>query len=601
MEALYARGFTSREQVLEHTQEDFQQALTGTIAYDDAPAIYANAGKPHTFPGPGGGPFGPINPGCLTDCIPPMHLSPLGPVAYLSEMLQVSELSTCDDPFAAPAPGGHTTLQAQIDERRGPVEKLAVTQANLDTPLPLIDIVNECLEFMASTTPPGRQGTVYDTSEDEFAGHKLCDSHCDYGGNHHDCGCKHEDCECKSKEKHYHDDEESHEESRECHKPAVIFDAFPEYSTPATPVAQNSAVTPAIWDKLKSDFSTCCLPYDQALDVNRTYLKHFRSCRFEEMRTFRKCITELVLDPVNQPADFQSHLWRYPVRLDIAIEYLGFSPEEYTTLFDAGMPPPCAEGPRNPLDEAPAPGQELRRRRFDEVAPEDQSPSIPLPEFLKIVCLTYCEFIELCKSKFVVFENAADRQGRFPDCEPCCLDDLAMRFPDGKFPGEFEKLIVFVRLWHKLRHLCGARYNFIQLADICTVLDLSSPDFIRRLAAFQMLRDQFRLKLTGEKKPAPGATGADRTYLLSLWAGPGAPHWHWAVSHLLAGVAFHAECHHACERRAPEFIKLLESNLDPLSRLAGFDPDSPGDTWQTSPTHTLRFAEILAKMYASDF
>ena len=69
-----------------------------------------------------------------------------------------------------------------------------------------------------------------------------------------------------------------------------------------------------MWNKLKAEFASCCLPYDQALDVNRTYLDHFRSCRFEEMRTFRKCITEFVLDPVNQPADFQTHLWRYPVR-----------------------------------------------------------------------------------------------------------------------------------------------------------------------------------------------------------------------------------------------------------------------------------------------
>ena len=78
-----------------------------------------------------------------------------------------------------------------------------------------------------------------------------------------------------------------------------------------------------MWNKLKSNFSTCALPYNQALDVNRIYLEYLRSCRYEEMRTFRKCITELVLDPANQPADFQTHLWRYPVRIDIAIEYLG--------------------------------------------------------------------------------------------------------------------------------------------------------------------------------------------------------------------------------------------------------------------------------------
>jgi hypothetical protein len=579
MEALFARGFTSREEVLDHPFDSFQQALTGTIAYDHAAAIYANAGAPLVFPPPGPPKFGPINPGCLTDCIPPLYLSPLGPVAYLHEMLQVSEPSTCDDPFAPPA-AGHTTLQALIDARRGPVENLAVTHANLETPLPLIDIVNECLEYMASTAPPTQHGTVYDTSEDSLAGYKLCDDECESGEEHHDCGCERPGCGCRGE--HHHE----HHELPECHKPAVIFDALPEYCTPSSPVAANAAVEPAVWNKLKSDFSECCLPYGQALDVNRTYLEHFRSCRFAEMRTFRKCITEFVLDPVNQPADFQTHLWRYPVRIDIAIEYLGISVEEYTTLFKGVMPRPCSG-------------------RGDTVPPSISESAvvraIRLSEFLKATCLTYCEFFELWKSGFVEFLNGGDRRGAFPECEPCCLDDLSVRFPEEGTENGLEKLVIFIRLWHKLRHHCGAGYSFVQLADICNVLNFASPDFIRQLAAFQMLRDQFRLKLTGGEAPAPGATGADRTFLLALWVGRGAKHWPWAMRHLLEGIAYHAECHHKCERRGPEFIKLLESDLDPLSRLTGFDPATPSDTWQAEPTHTLRFAEILAKIYGSNF
>ena len=79
MEALFARGFTTREQVLDLEFADFQQALTGTIAYDFATPIYANAGPPIAFPPPPPPGFGPINPCCLTDCIPPSYLSPLGP------------------------------------------------------------------------------------------------------------------------------------------------------------------------------------------------------------------------------------------------------------------------------------------------------------------------------------------------------------------------------------------------------------------------------------------------------------------------------------------------------------------------------------------
>jgi hypothetical protein len=51
----------------------------------------------------------------------------------------------------------------------------------------------------------------------------------------------------------------------------------------------------------------------------------------------------------------------------------------------------------------------------------------------------------------------------------------------------------------------------------------------------------------------------------------------------------------------PELAKLLADNLDPLSRLAGFDPAVATDTWHTQPTSTLRFAEVLLKIYASQF
>ena len=575
MEALFARGFTSRESVLDLPFTDFQQALTGTIAYDSAKAIYGNAGAPLPFPTPGTGTFTPINPGLLTDCIPPLYLSPLGPVEYLHEMLNLSQRSTCDDPFAVPAPG-QSTLGGVIDQRRGPVENLAVTWANLETPLPLIDIVNECLEYMASTSPITKHGTIYNTSGDALAGHILCVEDCCADPPHHDC-----------------------------HDPATLFAALPEYSTPATPVGANAGVEPAVYEKLKADFSACCLPYSQAIDVARTYLRHFRSCRFEVMRTFRKCITEFVLDPVNQPAGFQDYLWRYPVRIDIAIEYLGITLEEYTTLFQGVRPRPCYAGEDRPYpDAAAAPSPALLYGFVS--APDRQETSwldvvVKLPEFLARTCLGYCEFYELWKSGFVAFANGDDREGKFPECEPCCLETLWLRFPDGQDPTDaLIKLIIFIRLWQKLRDACGAGYSFDQLADICSVLKLFSPDFVRQLAAFQMLRDQFRLPL-GEPDHVQGATGADRTWLLALWVGPQAAKWHWAIEELLKGIAYHAECRHECPRRAPEFVKLLAANLDGLSRLAGFDPSVATDTWHSVPTHTLRFAEVLAKIYASKF
>ena len=62
-----------------------------------------------------------------------------------------------------------------------------------------------------------------------------------------------------------------------------------------------------------------------------------------------------------------------------------------------------------------------------------------------------------------------------------------------------------------------------------------------------------------------------------------------------------AQRRHECKHRSAEFVDLLTSKLDALSKLAGFDPASATDNWHALPTHTLRFAELLAKLTASRF
>jgi hypothetical protein len=603
MEALYARGFTSLDSVLEIPQESFEQALAGTQAYDFAATIYSNAGTASGFSPPGTGAFGPINPGSLKNCIPPLYVSPLGPIAYLHEMLQVSEASTCETPFAPPA-SGHTNLEGALDGRRGILGSLAVSKANLETPLPRIDLVNECLEYMAATTPPTPHGVVYDTSQEELAGHKLCAGECCC-----DCGCADE----RAKQERPHEEGEHPEAGPACHKPAALFAALPEYSSPATPFSATANVEPAVYNKLKLDFlSSCCQPYSQALDVSRTYLRHFKTCRFEAMRTFRRCITEFVLDPVHEPAGFQSHLWRYPVRIDTAIEYLGISPETYTLLFEGPQPKACAASESDHPNDQRAQLPPWILYGFVSENLQDQqwtSIAVRLPEFLRRTCLSYCEFLQLWKTGIVPFRNGADREkGQFPECEPCCLDQYWLQFPEegDDTATALYKLGIFIRLWCILKEQCGAQYSFEQLQDICQVLQLYSgntinPDFIRQLAAFQMLRDHFQLPLMDRAASVPpNSTGAARTHLLALWE-PGAAKWHWAVHQLIRRIAFYAMCHHKCERRSPEFEKLLAANLDPLSRLAGFDPAAAQNTWHAQPTHTLRFAEVLAKIYASPF
>jgi hypothetical protein len=591
-EALYARGFCSASDISRISAPDFQQALTGTIAYDYATSLHAKARllAPMTDPsGSGsGGTFQPINPdGSLVNCVPPPCLSPTGPIAYLQEMLKLSQASTCADPCPTPAKG-QSTLGAAVAARRGPVGNLLASCANLEAPLPTIDIVNECLEYLG-TAPAQASGTVYDTSEDELAGFALWD-----------------DDDCKKTD---HD----------CHDPVTIYAALPEYSTPATPVAKNQAVEPLVYNNLKTDFSACNLPYSQALDVSRTYLAHFGSCRFEEMRTFRKCITEFALAPTNPPAGFQSFLRRYPVRIDTAIEYLGITPEEYTMLFHGSVPQACGQQTGDPRPQLPGQGSAaltfgLSPTQLREIA---DSGMVALPLFLAATCLSYCELVELSKSGMAITlvgpqgagNNGASKPATVPDCEPCCLGDYQLQLPGDGRDTALPRLVVFIRLWRKLKCLCGVEYTFAQLYDICTVLSLYigsaiNPEFIRQLAAFQMLRDQFRLPLRDPKDETPGVTGADRTHLLALWAGSGAKKWNWAKQHLLEGVEAHARPRRDGRERA-EQVAHMADNLDALSRLAGFNPPTPTnpstDVWNLNPGCTLRFAEVLAKMCASEF
>jgi hypothetical protein len=663
IEALYARGFTAAALMTQLTGDQFAQALAGTVAQQFADQIYQSAkaiAPPQPAPPPGKG-FAPVNPdGSLTNCVPSACASPLGPVAYLAELLALSALSTCTSPVAAPltlptsadintttmtlpfaftggvirgmsvsgtnidagtsvtgvdatsvtisklvtnVPKGTNVtftapnLASLLSGRRGPIGKLTASCANLETPLPLIDIVNECLEYMGAQASP-TCGTVYDTSADALAGHLLC-----------------QDEPCPD------------DNARRCHEPARIFAALPEFSTPATPVKEDSAVEPAVYDTLEKDFSSCRLPYSQALDVSRTYLRLFRSCRFDAMRTFRKCITEFVLSPAVEPTGFEDWLWRCPVRIDIAIEYLGLTPEEYAFLFHGTPGPRCGPlidrqppGDRQGSGDGPAAWQ-----LYGFASAQDNwiTTVSQLPEFLARTCLTYCEFYELWQAKFVQFggiDRDSDNRdvGDFSQCEPCCLDRFTLAFPAQERGGQeigLLQLAIFIRLWRKLRDGCCFCYSFAELRDICDVLHLfdgtgQNPkagaalngEFIRQLAAFQMLRDQFRLDLVDPRDPPAGSAVDDkRTQLLALWVGPTSPKWGWAVRQLCEKIVLQARRRHGCEHRSEEFAEALNARLDALSILAGFDPASTSDNWHAHPTHTLRFAEILAKLTASRF
>lgn len=568
MEALYARGFTSAAQVQALSLDAFRETLIGTVAFPHAATIYGQGGGPGLQPGDSE--FQPVNPDdCLVNCIPPPQLSPLGPVAYLFELLRLKANSSCDDPFPTDE---LPSLGDILAARRGPLDQLAASRSNLATPLPLLDLVNESLEHVAdhvaAALPGPASGAVYDTNRDSLGGHTLSTNPAPA------------------------------DPAAFAHDAMTIFAALPEHSTPATPVAE-----PGAYNALRFDASHPLLPYDQPLDLNRSYLRYLCTTRCETMRHFRRDITELAIAPDNEPVAFQRHLWRYPLRIEIAHECLGISPAEYAMLFTVDIPLEAEAGvARRPLWELYGfHASSINDRSWAQIV-------IRLPEFLRRTGLDYCAFLELWRAEFVRFTHRRDGETGFPDCEPCDLDRYRITFLDPAEPLDaLRRLLVFIRLWHKLQALPNARYSFAELRDICEQFGLFradgtiNPDFIRQLAAFQQLRGHFRLALTDGAPPVVGATGAERAQLLALWVGPAATHWAWAIDELLDQVQWHEITIHGCPPLNPEFLKMLEVNLDPLSRLAGFNPDVAGDAWNADPTNTLRFAEVLAKIYASPF
>ncbi|WP_431970063.1 neuraminidase-like domain-containing protein [Nocardia sp. bgisy134] len=570
IEALYARGFTAAAQIAALSRADFRYALSGTVAYGYALDIYEKATPEQPEQPWPPGPFNPVNPdGSLIDCVPPEHLSPLGPVAYLHEMLRVSGASSCADPV----PYAEDTLGDLLGERRGELGDLAVTKANLETTIPVIDLVNESLEHLVTTTPGATAGAVYDTANYELAGHRLADDGI-VGGHPF------------------------------AHDPQTLFATVPEHSSPATPVA-----VPAAYDVLRTDFTHPDLPYPQALDVNRSYLQALGASRFSAMRHFREDITELAIDAAHEPDTFRTHYWRFPLRLPIALEYLRITPEEYELLYSHDIGTEPAEG-RLVLHEVYGyPEPEIEERSWTEFVRV-------VPEFLRRTGLDYCEFLDLWYSGYVPFwreqgggeTDAGPREGGgFPDCLPCCPDDLVIDFGEQDIADALRRLAVFIRLWRRLReHPCAA-VTFTQLADICTVLELFrddtvNPEFARQLAALFLLREFLCLPWEDPDAPEPTAAApSHRTHLLALWIGPESPRWDWAVRTLIERIDATAERLRPELAEQPELAKLMARNLDSLSRLAGFDPDTATDTWHRQPTATIRFAEVLLKIYLSEF
>ena len=74
--------------------------------------------------------------------------------------------------------------------------------------------------------------------------------------------------------------------------------------------------------------------------------------------------------------------------------------------------------------------------------------------------------------------------------------------------------------------------------------------------------------------------------------------WTCAVESLLDHISEFARRKYSCPIRPTEYKKVVLANINSLSLLSGF---TDTDNWYSTPTCTLRFSEILAKIYASDY
>ncbi|KAH6845653.1 insecticidal toxin complex protein [Chaetomium sp. MPI-CAGE-AT-0009] len=550
MEALHARGFTTVSRILEFPEASFTTALVGTVAYQTAPDIYQLAedlpwdpDDDDTSPGRG---FQPVNPGSLIECVPPPHLSPFGPMQYLHELLELSD--------------GSSTIRDALETRRGDLGSLLVTSANQGLALTAVDIVNENLEaFALGLDQEASDGLVHNTLDN-----------------------------CLTELDIPNTDPLRIPESLSA---TDLLRALPQHSAPHAPAGPNN-----IYERLKTELLRPELPYSQGLDIGRTYLQTLGTSRFETLRTFQKEITEMPQGAALEPTGFQRDLWRLPVRRDMAIEYLCMSLEEAEIIFGGNM---SSQKVLQILG--------IRGGRLPAAATICQ-----VTFFLQVTGLSYCEFLELHRSGIVAFrpDTTSKADHEFPPCLPCCAEGVRMTWDCSAPFGQFIKMVIFARLWRALQGRCQGGIHMSTLADICKVLCLFNegnvnPGFLVQLSSLVMLKEMWCLPWSHPGTSDPEATHVTqpphrRTQLLSLWAGVAASEEErrWATEAILDAVEKYSISHYGCPKR-PNSWRMVDRSFGDLSTLAGFD--GTRYKWDSQPTCTIRFVEILSKLYASKF
>lgn len=572
LEVLYSCGITSQADVCAMTAEQFEQAVAGTILMTPTPSadpnisttwgllFYEHNIKACTISpaGPRTEAFVPVNfNGELVNCIPPEHLSPSGIVGYLHELLLLSKNATCDTPFVE-IDGSPNLLSSILnDGRRGPLADLNASYSNTNVTFPDIDKANECLESLVM----GGQGVIFNNSETSVGGHLLLQN-----------GAKNQP----------DDDPDTYH-----HDPARLLGAVPEFAAPAAPVAQQAA-----YDKLKNDFSSFQLPYDQARDLTDTYLCRLGSNSFDTQRRFRKNIRAFALKPDTVPTGFMAHMWRMPFERKLAMEYIGFSEEEYLMLFADNLTTTEIHTMYGFVD------PEIDGRPWTSLVTN-------AGEFLDRTGLNYCQLLDLQESGFVKFEIRGGQGVKVPDCEPCQAQDFQLEFASTSAESDLMQLAIFLRIWKKMQLQCSTPYSFETLRDICMVFELFiggniNPDFPSKLAHFEWLCNTFHLPLRDSKDGSTIGVGTNNTHILALWDS-GATKYSWAEQVFLEGIQRTADAKRHCGCRPQADFILFKEHIPLLAMLAGFNTAPATDTWNYCPLRTAAFAEFLQKLWLSEF
>lgn len=119
-----------------------------------------------------------------------------------------------------------------------------------------------------------------------------------------------------------------------------------------------------------------------------------------------------------------------------------------------------------------------------------------------------------------------------------------------------------------------------------------------------MLRNHFNIPIEESVSlQAPAKHNSPRPKhgsCFAIWRGkgPGSAEWDLAVEIFLEKIQEYAKARYGCRPREVGFREDMKDNLHQLSLLARF---ADTDKWHAQPTRTIRFTEVLAKIYAPEF